>query len=461
MPDFSLPALAMQFMQGLNMATSGGLSLWAVRKDAIAESLGMVRTMRGEAGKNLRAGEPLAPGSFATRIGSTAVIPIFGPLMARMNRDYWSYEEIIRDVRLVAADPNSTSVIYDVDSPGGTVSGIDTAATEIRRLASLKPSIAHIGGMGCSAAYWLPAAAGEIVAARTSLVGSVGALIRYADLEGILTRLGANIVEVIAAQSPNKRLDPNSEDGRAELQAIADHGAEMFISALAETRGVDRDTIMESYGQGLVFTAPDALSRGMIEKIASFEETLADLAARPAAPRTAAAAAASAENKEVSMTTATTTSASPAALTLEALRASNPDLVASIENAARETATAAERERLAGIEANLVPGQEALIAAHKADANMTPAASAQAVLAAVKSKGTDVLKGLQALDNAASGVASRPSEHGDAGADAGNQPAANTPDGWKAEWEKSDKLKAEYPSAESYAATKKRDALKG
>ncbi|WP_181168337.1 S49 family peptidase [Mesorhizobium sp. B2-5-3] len=461
MPDINLSALAMQFMQGLNLATSGSLSLWAVRKDALSESLGMVRMVRTDASKNLRAGEPLAPGSFATRIGTTAVVPIFGPLMARMNREYWSYEEIIRDLRLAAADPGTTSILLDVDSPGGTVSGIDTAAAEIARTASLKPMVAHIGGMGCSAAYWLPSAAGEIVASRTSLIGSVGALIRYADLEGILTKLGANIVEVIASQSPNKRLDPNSEEGRQELQAIADHGAEMFISALAEARNTDRETIMGQYGQGLVFTAPDALGRGMIDRIASFEETLADLAARPALSRPAAAAAASAETKEVSMTTATSASASPA-LTLEALRASNPDLVAAIEASAREQATSAERERLAGIEANLVPGQEALIAAHKADANMTPAASAQAVLAAVKAKGTDVLKGLQALDRAAEGVASRPSEHGDAGASAGAAAAAaTTPDGWKAEWEGSDKLKAEYPSAESYVATKKRDALKG
>ncbi|RWC47963.1 MAG: S49 family peptidase [Mesorhizobium sp.] len=458
MPDLNLPALAMQFMQGLNFATSGSLSLWAIRKDALSESLGMVRMIRTDASKNLRAGEPLAPGSFATRIGTTAVIPIFGPLMARMNRDYWSYEEIIRDLRLAVADPNTTSILLDVDSPGGTVSGIDTAAAEIARAATSKPMVAHIGGMGCSAAYWLPAAAGEVVASRTSLIGSVGALIRYADLEGILTKLGANIVEVIASQSPNKRLDPNSEEGRQELQAIADHGAEMFISALAEARGADRETIMATYGQGLVFTAPDAQARGMIEKIASFEETLADLAARPALSRTAAAAAASAENKEVPMTTASTASAS-SALTLEALRASNPELVASIEAGARDQATSSERERLAGIEANLVPGQEALIAAHKADASMTPAASAQAVLAALKAKGTDALKGLQALDKAAEGVASRPSTAGDAGA--GAAAAATTPDGWKAEWEASDKLKAEFPSSESYVATRKRDALKG
>ena len=141
-------------------------------------------------------------------------------------------------------------------------------------------------------------------------------------------------------------------------------------------------------------------------------------------------------------------------LTLEGLRASNPELVTAIGDEAAN----AERTRLAGIEANLIPGLglEALIAAHKADATMTPANSAMALVATLKTMKLDALKGLAKLDKAAEGVVSRPSETGDFG---GNAPAAAaTPEGWKAEWAASETLKAEFATAEDYAGFKQAEA---
>ncbi|MAB00110.1 MAG: hypothetical protein CMN87_12130 [Stappia sp.] len=120
----------------------------------------------------------------------------------------------------------------------------------------------------------------------------------------------------------------------------------------------------------------------------------------------------------------------------------------------------AENARILTIEGNALKGHEALVAAHKADPSVTPEASAMAILKAEREKpASDPKAGaqrtLEAMDKAAEGVESRPSAAGDAGADA---PKATTPEGWTAEWEASDKLKATYPTAESYVATMKRKA---
>lgn len=65
---------------------------------------------------------------------------------------------------------------------------------------------------------------------------------------------------------------------------------------------------------------------------------------------------------------------------------------------------------------------------------------------------------LEKMDKAAEGVMSRPSATGDAGN--GQQAKASTPEGWKAEWTADAKLQAEYPSADAYVATKRREALR-
>jgi ClpP class serine protease len=188
-----------------------GLSPWAIRAEEVISSLQMVRNLRGPAPQGVAAGmaatlssQPLAAGSFARRVGNTAVVPVFGPLVARFSWSYWSYEEIVRDLRLAASTSGIDRIVMEIDSPGGIGTMIDTvqaAVTDIRK--SMRVD-AHIRGMGASAAYLIASAAESVTADRTSLIGSVGTLIHYVDMEGILTRLGGTVVEAIAEQSPNK-----------------------------------------------------------------------------------------------------------------------------------------------------------------------------------------------------------------------------------------------------------------
>jgi signal peptide peptidase SppA len=462
MPDFNMKALASTFLQAINGGSPGGISLWAVRAEAIGEGLNAARELRdpGPSGNGLaidsRRGQSYGKGSFVRVIGATAVVPVTGPINARRNWSFASYDEIAGDIAMVAQDPDIEAILIDVNSPGGMVANIDTAVNAIRQASEIKPVTAFIDGIGASAAYWLAAAAGRVIASPTSLVGSVGSLIRYVDLEGILTRMGATTVEVIASQSPNKRLDPNSEEGRAELQAIADDGAEMFLAGLEQSRGVRRADILENYGQGLVFHAREALKRGMIDAVMTLEETLADLAARGDDPERADAAVAQNGQETIMADKETGQAEKPAKtpVTVEGLRAAHGDLINGIEAAAETRGATAERERILGIEAQAMPGQDALIAEMKADGKTTPAEAAVRVLSAMKAQGGGALAMLEKMDRAAEGVVSTPS----GASPDGVKPKASTPEGWKAEWEASDKLKAEFPTVESYVATMKREA---
>lgn len=454
------------FMQGVAGRSQVGVSPWAINEKAISASIQLTRQIRSEDGEKhpvglSRRGSSLASGSFARRIENIAIVPVLGPLMSRMNWAYWSYDEIIRDLRLAAQADGIVATLLDVDSPGGMVANVDNVVAEINRLQAVMPVHAHIGGLGASAAYWISSAADAVSVERTGLVGSVGALIRYLDIEGIFTKLGANVVEVIADQSPNKRLSTDSEEGQAELQAIVNHGAELFIEGLVRQRGVSRETVLERYGQGLVFDASAALERGLVDEIASFEEILAKLADRQGSIETAASAAVHA-TMENPMTGKTESAATEKPLTVEGLKASNPELIAAITAVGQKT----ERDRIAGIEeqAKGLTGHDDLVAEMKGDGKTTPAEAAVRLLAAEKAKPKndkanleERLKGLEKLDQAAEGIESRPSE---TGTEADGQTFAQTPEGWKAEWEAKEDLQERFPTAEAYVATMKRDAAK-
>src|SRR6185369_7011789 len=87
--------------------------------------------------------EPIASSNFerigGAMIASAAVIPIHGPITLRA--DFWSWlfggtsvEGVRNALREVIGDPTVSAVIFDIDSPGGSVDGLTEFAAELRGL---------------------------------------------------------------------------------------------------------------------------------------------------------------------------------------------------------------------------------------------------------------------------------------------------------------------------------------
>jgi hypothetical protein len=97
-------------------------------------------------------------------------------------------------------------------------------------------------------------------------------------------------------------------------------------------------------------------------------------------------------------------SAQPAPLTLESLKLQHPAIHAA---AVAEGATA-EQTRIAGIEAQAMPGHDAIIAAHKVDRSKTGADTAMAIVAAEKATRANQLGALAEDEKAVKGLRNAP-----------------------------------------------------
>ena len=104
--------------------------------------------------------------------GAIAVIPIYGVLLQRPLADIsggsvgTSTTAISAALRQVVEDPNVGSIVLDIDSPGGDVSGIDELATEIYQARKQKPIVAVSNCLCASAAYYLASQAPRSWSAR-------------------------------------------------------------------------------------------------------------------------------------------------------------------------------------------------------------------------------------------------------------------------------------------------------
>ena len=214
-----------------------------------------------------------------------AIIPVTGPLFRYANlftavSGASSYELIARDFTAALENPQIKGIILDIDSPGGEVNGVSELSNMVYAARGKKPVVAYASGDAASGAYWIASAADEIVVSDTSALGSIGVVGVY---RGKST--GANSdVEIVSSQSPHKRLDPQTDEGRARLQARIDSMADVFIGAIARNRDVAGEIVQTHYGGGDVMIGARAVEAGLADRVGSLEQLIQELSGLSKSP---------------------------------------------------------------------------------------------------------------------------------------------------------------------------------
>ncbi len=210
--------------------------------------------------------------------GTTAVVPILGPIYPRSNMvsasaGGTSLDAIMRDFRVAEAKDRVSRIVLLSDSPGGTVSGIGEAAGAIRN--SSKPVTAFVTGVSASLAYWLISQAGEIVLDRAAAVGSIGVLATMSRQVGP-DQGGRRSVEIASSGAPMKRPDLDTEEGRASIQQEIDAIEGVFVADVAAGRRVTAARVLADFGRGAMVSADRAVAAGMADRIGTLESLLSE-----------------------------------------------------------------------------------------------------------------------------------------------------------------------------------------
>jgi signal peptide peptidase SppA len=216
--------------------------------------------------------------------GAVAVIPVVGVLSHRMGMftdisGGTSVQGLQQAFRTAVEDPNVGAIVLDIDSPGGAMSGVSELANEIFAARDRKRIVAVANTLAASGGYWLAAAAHELVATPTAMVGSVGVFAVHRDRSAQLEKEGVRVTLISAGKHKVDGADhqPLSDDARAAMQALVDEGYALFVRDLAKFRDVAPSAIREGYGEGRVLAAKAAKAEGMVDRIATLDETISRL----------------------------------------------------------------------------------------------------------------------------------------------------------------------------------------
>lgn len=177
-------------------------------------------------------------------------------------------ETLVRALRAAARDASTAAVVLHVDSGGGSALASDLIWREVRRLAARKPVVAVMGGVAASGGYYVLTHATRVLAAPTTITGSIGVLTGKFVLEAFQARYGFEAETLrrgrfAALHEASRGWDEAERDLlRRSNQEVYDR----FVARVADGRGLSRSRVHE-IGRGRVWSGTDALDLGLVDEL--------------------------------------------------------------------------------------------------------------------------------------------------------------------------------------------------
>ena len=250
--------------------------------------------------------------------GDTATIIIAGVMTS--SPSYMAYffgggNTLFCDIEAAIKAAESNPAIKNVDFYYNTGGGEAQPVAAIGdMIADMTKNTRSIVKTCASAGYWLASQSKTIVAeGKASQVGSLGIVATVAKPSE------SNTIQITSTNAPNKRPDPETEEGRAIIRAEIDPLHDLFATAVAMGRNVTIEKVNADFGKGGMMLATQAISAGMIDGML---------------------------NKQPSKKPKTTVNKENKAMNLKELQAEYPALFAEVKAVGHSEGVTAEQDRV-------------------------------------------------------------------------------------------------------------------
>lgn len=259
--------------------------LWAIEPLAMSVLQTQIQAAV-RAGLNVNAG----PAQDAERTGlplrvrgTTALVSTIGPMMK--NPGYWAHYGVASTsatraaILSAGADADIENIVWRVDTPGGSTDGLAELGDAVEEVAKVKPVIVQIDGMAASAGLYVTSKATEIRAGRMDMIGSIGTRMMLYDYSKAFEDAGIRAIPIDTGEfkSAGAIGTEITEEQIADFQRIVGDYFADFKAMMMSGRGFSEKEFND-VADGRVWLTSDALKLGLIDKVSTLEQTLAELA---------------------------------------------------------------------------------------------------------------------------------------------------------------------------------------
>lgn len=217
--------------------------------------------------------------SDSTPIGShVALIKINGIISSETKA---SAEDVIKALQKAFSEKNTTGVILQINSPGGSPVQAGRIYDEIMRLRKQypqKPIHVVVEEMCASGGYYIAAAANNIYVDKASIVGSIGVMINGFGFTGLIDKIGVERRLIISGKNKGfmDPFSPQNEQQKQYAQNLIDEVHRQFIAVVKEGRG-NRLKENSDIFTGLIWTGSQAIELGLADGLGSVQSVATEV----------------------------------------------------------------------------------------------------------------------------------------------------------------------------------------
>ena len=220
-----------------------------------------------------------------SRSRGVMVLPITGTIFPKPNLfTQYGIGTALTDLRQQfreALQSDAETIVFDVDSPGGSVALVDELSAEIFAARNQKKTISVVNPLMASAAFNLGTAAQEVVVSPSGAIGSVGVFAQHVDVSAYEEQAGIKTTLISAGRykTEGHPYAPLTNEARSAIQQDVDSYYEDFLGSVARNRDVSRNKVRKGFGEGRVVRADEAIAEGMADRTGTLSTVLEGLGA--------------------------------------------------------------------------------------------------------------------------------------------------------------------------------------
>ncbi len=215
------------------------------------------------------------------------LIDVEGPIGERPRessfglREPQSMVERIREQLDVARnDAEVRALLLRINSPGGTATGSEVLFREISRFKRERgaPVVSQLMGVATSGAYYVAMASDRVVAYPTTITGSIGVIFWGVNFSGLMGKLGIENQTITTGsyKDAGSPLRPMARKERRYLERVLDDLHVRFREVVAAGRSQLSAEDVAALADGRIFSAPQALDAGLIDRIGDLDDAVAE-----------------------------------------------------------------------------------------------------------------------------------------------------------------------------------------
>ena len=186
-----------------------------------------------------------------------------------------SPEKAISDLTSFRKDKSIKAIVLRIDSPGGAVGASQEIFEEVKRTDKAKPVIASMASIAASGGYYAALGARSIVANPGTLTGSIGVIIKFANLSEIFKKIGYSSEVVKSGEMKDVGSSARQMTGKEKelIQGIIDNVHNQFIRAISESRDIPVEKV-QTLADGRIYSGEQALEAGLIDQFGNLNDAV-------------------------------------------------------------------------------------------------------------------------------------------------------------------------------------------